>query len=179
MLPEALPFSSRRVRIARQTLLLSFLPAHLTGGPIDDALTLTVEARVLGQSRAKTAPWHVSLASRVAPGGTLSLRDLLVAIVTQEVEAYRERREQRRLTAVLAPEEIARAAERGKVDMGGHDLGQPVSAADAISAALQAFEDRLYYVFLDGQQLLSLGEDITVRQGSHLLFVRLVALIGG
>lgn len=146
---------------------------------MDDALTLTIETKVVGQSRAKIAPWQVTLASRVAPGETLSVRDLLIDIVTLEVEAFRERQEQRRLTAMLAPEEIARAAERGKVGMGGHNLMQSVSVSDAISAALQAFEDHLYYIFMDGQQLLSLDEEITVRQGGRLLFVRLVALIGG
>jgi hypothetical protein len=146
---------------------------------MDTTLTLTVEAKVLGQSRPAITPWEVTLAARAAEDGALCVRDLLTAIVTQEVEAFRERQAQRRLTHVLLPEDIARGAAAGKVDMGGHDLGQPVSASEAVHAALQAFEDHLYYAFLDGQQLQTLDEEVTVPQGGHLMFVRLVALIGG
>ncbi len=146
---------------------------------MDTTLPLTVEAKVLGQSRPALAPWEVTLAARTAENGALRVRDLLTTIVTQEVEAFRERQTQRRLTRVLLPEDIARGAAAGKVDMGGHDLAQPVNTSEAVRAALQAFEDRLYYAFLDGQQLQTLDEEVTVPQGARLMFVRLVALIGG
>lgn len=142
-------------------------------------LTLTIEAKVLGQSRPAIAPWEVALTARAAENGAMSMRELLTAIVTAEVESFRERQDQRRLTRVLLPEEIARGAERGKVDAGGHDLAQPVNTADAVAAALQAFEDHLYYVFVDGQQAQSLDEVAPAHEGSRILFVRLVALIGG
>lgn len=146
---------------------------------MNSPLTLTIEAKTLGQSRPAIAPWEVELTARAAEDGAMSVRGLLTAIVTAEVEAFRERQDQRRLTRVLLPEEIARGAERGKVDAGGHDLAQPVNTADAVTAALQAFEDRLYYVFVDCQQAQTLDEVAPVHAGSHILFVRLVALIGG
>ena len=146
---------------------------------MDRLLTLTVEAKTLGQSRPAITPWEVALTAHAADDGAVRVRELLIAIVTAEVENFRERQDQRRLTRVLLPEEIARGAERGKVDAGGHDLAQPVNTSDAITAALQAFEDRLYYVFVDGQQAQTLDEVAPVHAGSHILFVRLVALIGG
>lgn len=146
---------------------------------MDTTLTLTVEAKALGQPRSALAPWEVTLATRSTADGALRVRDLLSAIVTQEVEAFRERQAQRRLTRVLLPEDIARAATTGKVDMGGHDVAQPVNTSDAVQAALKAFEDRLYYAFLDGQQLQTLDDEVTVPENAHLMFVRLVALIGG
>ncbi len=125
---------------------------------MDRSLTLTVEAKTLGQSRPAIAPWELALTARAADDGVMRVRELLTAVVTAEVEAFRERQDQRRLTRVLLPEEIARGVERGKVDAGGHDLAQPVNTADAVTAALQAFEDRLYYVFVDGQQAQTLDE---------------------
>lgn len=146
---------------------------------MDRLLTVTVEAKTLGQSRPALAPWELALTARVAEDGVSRVRELLTAIVTAEVEAFRDRQDQRRLIRILSPEEIARGAERGKVDAGGHDLAQPVNTADAVTVALQAFEDRLYYVFVDGQQAQTLDEVAPVHEGSHILFVRLVALIGG
>lgn len=142
------------------------------------ALTLTVEAKVLGQSRPAIAPWELALTTPTAEDGAVRVRDLLATVVTSEVTAFRERQDQRRLARVLLPEEIARGAERGKIDAGSHEP-QPVNTAEAVAAALQAFEDGLYYLFIDGQQMRSLDEVAPVREASHLLFVRLVALVGG
>lgn len=146
---------------------------------MDRSLTLTLEAKVLGQSRPAIAPWEMALAAHASQDGVVHVRELLAAIVTAEAEAFRERQDQRRLTRVLLPEEIARGAERGKVDAGGHDLAQPVNTAESVAAALQAFKDHLYYVFVDGQQAQTLDEVAPVRENSRILFVRLVALIGG
>jgi hypothetical protein len=124
----------------------------------------------------------VTVERRLDAGDTQTLRDLLAAVVTREVAAFGERQGQRQLTRVLLPEEITQGAELGKIDMGGHSEGadvQPVSAAQAVATALQAFEDRLYLVFVDGQQVQTLDAPVALHEDSHLRFVRLVALIGG
>jgi hypothetical protein len=45
--------------------------------------------------------------------------------------------------------------------------------------ALQAFEDQLYFVFIDGVQQQHLDQPVRVQSGSRVLFVRLVPLAGG
>ena len=172
------------------------MPSALTPNP---SVTITVEAKVLGQRRPFLPQWEMALeppaASSTAAQSAdvhLSLRELMSAVVAREVAAFGERQEQRRLTRVLLPDEIARGAERGKIDMGGArnanaggGSAQPagveaaIDAAEAVATALQAFEDRLYLVFVDGQPIQALDAVVTLHEGSHLLFVRLVALIGG
>jgi hypothetical protein len=145
-------------------------------------LTLTIEAKVFGQRRAALPARGITLPLPPEWGDTLTLRDVLTAVVTREVEAFGERQEHRRLTRVLLPEEIAQGAALGKIDLGGHNetpAPQPVSASEAVATALQAFEDRLYLVFADGQQVRTLDTTVALHEGSHMLFVRLVALIGG
>jgi hypothetical protein len=78
----------------------------------------------------------------------------------------------------MSPAGIARAAEAGKVDMGGHEP-QTANLQDAIATAIQAFEDKLYLVLLDGAPVASLERELALRDGARLTFVRLVALIGG
>jgi hypothetical protein len=107
------------------------------------------------------------------------LRNLIVFIVRSEVEAFRERQEARRLTRVMTAAEIAQSAERGKVDAGGHDLQQAVNTDDAIDAALQAFEDGLYFVFVDEQQIEQLDTLVHLQPQTQILFMRLVALADG
>jgi hypothetical protein len=49
----------------------------------------------------------------------------------------------------------------------------------AISRALQAFGDGLYFAVLDGAQIDDLDAPLTVTPSSRLRLVRLVALAGG
>ncbi len=50
---------------------------------------------------------------------------------------------------------------------------------DAADRAREAFDDGLYFMFVDDRQVESLDEVLMLRDGSRLLFVRLVALAGG
>ncbi|HSL34673.1 MAG TPA: hypothetical protein VK871_13540 [Candidatus Limnocylindrales bacterium] len=48
----------------------------------------------------------------------------------------------------------------------------------AIGTALQAFEDGLYLVILDGREQRDLDEQVFPKPDSHLTFLRLVMLSG-
>lgn len=63
--------------------------------------------------------------------------------------------------------------------MGGRDLEQNVDVEEAIGVALQAFEDGLYLVIVDGEEKRSLDAQVFVKEDSSVAFVRLVMLAGG
>src|SRR5262245_39149899 len=65
-------------------------------GEMSDRTTLTLDARVFGRRRPFAADWQVLVALR-PEGGLVTLRDLLAAVVASEVEAFRERQQERRL----------------------------------------------------------------------------------
>jgi hypothetical protein len=69
--------------------------------------------------------------------------------------------------------------EQGKVDSGGSELDQKVEAQPAVEVALQAFEDGLYFVFVDDNQIEDLDAMVALKPTSQLLFLRLVPLVGG
>ncbi|GAA1817306.1 hypothetical protein GCM10009682_42640 [Luedemannella flava] len=48
-----------------------------------------------------------------------------------------------------------------------------------IERALRAFERRAFVVFVGGRQIERLDDAVTVRPGEHVVFLRLVALVGG
>ncbi len=141
---------------------------------------LTVDAKVLGRKKPLFSDWSVALPpDDGAADEPWTLRRLITQIVHAEVLAFRERQEERKLTKALTAEQIDRGLAKGKVDMGGRDLKQKVDPEAAVATALQAFEDGIYLVILDGEQQRDLDSEIHVRPDSRMTFVRLALLSGG
>jgi hypothetical protein len=142
-------------------------------------LTLTVEGKVVGQKRPIFTDWHIELPPvEENNGDCMKLRDLITSIVVKEVDAL-TRQEERKLARVMSRQEIEQGVERGKVDAGEHDLGQKINTSDAIATALQAFEDGLYFVFIDEVQQTHLDSEVLLKANSKVIFLRLTALAGG
>ncbi len=142
--------------------------------------TITVTGKILGQKKPLFTDWVISFPPDLpSSGGRLTLRDLITRVVLEEVQAFRERQEERRLTRILTKAEIQQGVERGKVDIGGHDLAHEVDSQTAVDTALQAFEDGLYLVLIDRQQQHKLEHEVYLKPNSQVTFVRLVLLAGG
>jgi len=142
--------------------------------------TITVSGKLLGRTKPLFTDWRIPLPPDISSNGKRpTLRELLTRIVLEEVEAFRTRQEQRRLNRILTKAEIAQAVERGKVDMGGRDLQQEIEPQAAVDNALQAFEDGLYFVFIDDEQQQELDKEVYLQPNSEVMFLRLVPLVGG
>lgn len=139
--------------------------------------TLFVEAKLIGQRRPIFSGWRIEFPEQ--SGDHLKLRDLISRVVLKEVEAFKNRQQERRLARVLSPAEIEAGRISGKIDSGERELKQSVDPDAAVGTALQAFEDGLYYVFIDGIQQTSLECEIFLQPETQVTFIRLVALAGG
>src|SRR5260221_676636 len=133
-----------------------------------------IETKMAGRRAPQLSRWELSEALDIHV-----MRDLIDLLVRREVSAFLERQEERKLARFLSAEQIVAAAKTGRVSMGGKDLGQKVDPDQAVAGALTAFEDGIYYVFLDEAQIERLDSEIHLRPDSQLLFLRLVALAGG
>lgn len=111
-------------------------------------------------------------------GDDLRLRDVIEHVVRHEVAEFERRARTRRLDRVLTAEEIETAAARGKVDPAGRDRPDHGDPDTAVGAALQAFEDGLYLVFIDEVERRALDEPVRLTADSVLAFVRLTMLAG-
>ena len=138
-------------------------------------MPLTLEVKQIGRKKA--------IVTRELLLGELSshptLRDLIERIVTLEVQAFRERQRDAQFIRALTESEIKTQSETGKISMGGLEQIQEVHTDDAVKVALQAFEDGLYYVFANDEQIESLGQPVNLAVNSNIMFLRLVALAGG
>lgn len=144
------------------------------------AIELIVEAKVVGQKRPLFTDWRVELPPLDDNGGDhLRLRDLITTMVIKEVEAFRLRQEERKLARVMSRRQIEQGVSGGKVDPGEHDIQQKVNVDEAIAVALQAFEDGLYFVFIDDVQQTQLDSEVFLKTNSKVMFLRLTALVGG
>lgn len=140
---------------------------------------LTLSARALGRRKPLVPDWQVPWPPEEDGGGEpLTLRELITKIVLEEVEAFQKRQEQRKLVRILTEREIEAGLEKGRVDSGGRDLHQNVNPEEAVATALQAFEDGIYLVVLDGEEQRDLDREVHVHPESQLTFVRLVMLAG-
>lgn len=146
---------------------------------MNPGLTVTIAAKVLGQKKPVFTDWNIPLPPDKDGSRPLTLRDLITLLVIKEVDGFKERQEQRKLAQIFTKEQIEKGAERGKIDMGERDLQQNVDADVAVAVALQAFEDGLYYVFIDEVQQEKLEQTVFVHDQSQILFVRMIALAGG
>lgn len=144
------------------------------------SVNILVDGKVIGQKRPLFTDWHIELPPiDENNGGRLKLRDLIRSIVDKEVDAFRNRQEERRLARVMSRREISQGVERGKVDPGEHDLEQSVDNEEAVAIALKAFEDGLYFVFIDEVQQTHLDREVFLKTNSKVVFLRLTALVGG
>ncbi|MGD1867836.1 MAG: hypothetical protein ACFB0D_25065 [Phormidesmis sp.] len=140
----------------------------------------TVEGKVIGRRRPLFTDWAVPLPPVEASGSSsLTLRDLIIAVVRAEVSDFQTRQVEARLQKILSAADIAQGLTQGKVTMGDQDLAQFVDVDAAIDVAILGFIDGLYYVFLDEVQQENLDAPVYLKPDSKLMFLRLVALVGG
>lgn len=151
------------------------IPAAQDGG------TLTIEGKRFGRGAKALFPnFQMTLPEAWRSGATITVRDLLDAVVRSEVAAFRTRQEARTVLQTLSPAQIAEGVAKGKIDSGGReDERQPVDADESVKVALQAFEDGLYYVLINDDQKANLSDSFDVSADTRVTFLRLVALAGG
>lgn len=137
---------------------------------------MLVEARVVGQRGSTIEPRPIE---DVPVGPEVPLRALIAHIVRAEVAAYDARDGERRLVRVLSFNEIAAGAVAGRIDSGGHERRARADADTAVATALEAFDDGLYLVFVDGQQVEDLDTRVLTGPDTRIRFLRLTALAGG
>ncbi len=141
---------------------------------------MTIAGKALGRRRPLFADWSIPLPPGLGGDGGPTLRHLIEVAVRGEVAAFQQRQQDRQLWRALTTREIDSAAEKGKVTPGPSEVPiQPVDDDQAVGTALQAFEDGLYLVVIDGEEHKSLDQQVFLQPDSRVTFIRLTLLAGG
>lgn len=121
------------------------------------------------------APLEIELASAAG-----TVRDLLEAIVCQQVEAFVQRKQDAKLLRALTEREVAEGAEAGKIATVEQEPDHRMpDAREATAAAITAFQDGFYYIFINDAQIERLNQPLAPAAATNVLFLRLTPLAGG
>ena len=100
-------------------------------------------------------------------------------MVTSMVADYKKRKKQdENFLSVLTNQEIEEKSASGKIGFGLIYGQKNPKLEPSIQAALQCFEDGMVALFVDGEQKERLEEEVCLREGSELTFVKLIPLAG-
>ncbi len=102
-----------------------------------------------------------------------TLKELISNLVNIEIDKY----EQEELK-IASQEDLDQMIINGKVSFGFKYRETDIDRANAVSVALQAFEDGLYVVFLNNSELKSLTDKLILNENDSLSLVRLTMLTG-
>lgn len=111
-------------------------------------------------------------------GKTPLLRDFLNSVVKNQVEEYNRKNAEENLLPFLSKAEISGQAESGKVGFGSIYNENKADLVKAQETALQAFEDGMFSVFADENEIRNLDEIIELNDSTVITFIRLTFLAG-
>lgn len=138
--------------------------------------TVHVEATVAGRKRAGASEHSLQVS---LPSGPTPLRDLIEAIVRAEVSAFIERAESEKLVRVLTERALEEGLAGGAVRSGGREIAAGVEPDEAVKTAIDAQRDGLFQTIVDEVPVDDLETVVQVRDGTRVMFLRLVPLVGG
>lgn len=106
-----------------------------------------------------------------------TVRELITDLVELGVKEYNERKDRGQILPYLTKEEIQDQASSGKVSFGLRG-GEDADAEKAEENAVQCFEDGIFRVFADDEELEKLDQEIPWTEETVFTFVRLAMLAG-
>ena len=139
-------------------------------------MQITISVKQLGKKRPVVAKKILEIED--LPSAP-KLRHLIESVVKQQVRAFAQKQEEKPIIPLLLKEEIDHKTKTGKVGFGNIYNDNKVDEQSAIDNALLAFQDGIYCVFIDDEQIEKLEQLVTVTNTSVIAFVRLTFLAGG
>ena len=147
---------------------------------METTIDIFVEGKQVGGQKELFPPRSISVPSDwVKISGAVTLKTVISHLVKQEVAEFEERQSTNQIFRVLTADQIETGKSSGRIDPAAKSTKQALDEQLAVRTALQAFEDGLFFVFVDGDQKEQLDDPVHLAAESTLRFIRLVALAGG
>ncbi|MMZ58395.1 hypothetical protein [Aneurinibacillus migulanus] len=107
-----------------------------------------------------------------------TLRQLITEIVIASVKEFNDSLGEHAIFMYLTEEELESKAALGKVGFAEKHNATKEDEQKAVERALLAFEDGLYKVLINKQEIESLDTKLTVQENDRLVFIKLTMLAG-
>ncbi len=138
---------------------------------------IEISVKMLGKKRPILENLQIQLPDEF--NGSATLSQLIEIIVRQQVANFNQNREGDNLLRYLDSSQMQAMKKSGKIGFGEVYNTKTADVEKAVQDALQAFEDGLYFVFIDNEKIEKLGDKVDLKPNAKILFLRLVALTGG
>ena len=136
-------------------------------------MRLFYQQKVIGKKSRKLQKIPFSIEKPVT-----TLQDLLVQLVTQQVQQYNDKKVDTPLHLYLTDQQLEDAAQHGKIHFGEKKSDTLQSVDQAISTMLLAFQDELFLVLHNEESLDSLTTPLTLQEDDVFTFIKLTMLAG-
>ena len=110
------------------------------------------------------------------PVPPVDVQGLIEAIVSWQVCEYNERLQQSEVLKYLTQEEVENKTASGKVGFAVNYNGKPAAEVEAITNALQSYEDGIFRIFIDDTETEDLSSPTGLKEESTITFIRLAML---
>ena len=104
-------------------------------------------------------------------------KDLIKELVTINVEKFNKKIDDKDILSIMTNEYIAEAARSGKIGDEVHG-DKKANLEKALDNAYLAFEDGLYCIFVNDEQTEKLEDNLALKDGDVLTFIKLTMLAG-
>lgn len=138
---------------------------------------ITVEFQSPTGASLITQPFYLDPSGDEGGSEPFRVKHLIAKLVSESVRDFRLRESERPL-ALLSQAKIDEGSRVGKIGSPREER-QAVDLDSAIGQALQAFEDKLYLLFVDKLEKRSLEEIVRLQPDTVVTVIRLTALAGG
>ena len=135
-------------------------------------MEILVNRKTIRKSRRGLEPLRYEIEGRPQ-----SLRELLLAMVKEEVRRYNDAQASDGLLRWLSQGELEDLAGDGKVSFGGAGA-RPADLRKAEQVMLAAFEDGLFRVLVDGEEVADPEAPLALTESSVVTIIRLSFLAG-
>ncbi len=121
---------------------------------------------------------HLASIPLDVPESPLTLKQFVEQIVTDNVRAFNAKKVDSDLVRYLTQDAIDEQVLTGKMGFGRRLGSKDADAQESVEAALLAYADGLYRVFVDDREITGLDETIQFHEASTVTFIRLTMLSG-
>lgn len=134
-------------------------------------MELRLQLKRLGKKKVKEVPFTLE-------DNPQNLEELLIACVKNQVEAFNAKRTEVNVIGFLSTAEIQEKAQSGKIEFGELANTDLADLQKAIDNVLLAFQDGLFLVFVDDNEITSLETPLELHSQSVIAFIRMTFLVG-
>lgn len=104
-------------------------------------------------------------------------KDLITELVKINVEKFNQKIDNKYILSIMTNEDISEAARRGKIGDEIHG-DKKTNLEKALDTAYLAFEDGLFYIFINDEQTEKIDDSLNLKDGDVLTFIKLTMLAG-